>query len=219
MHDFDGDRASQHRGGTGIFTPVLQRLKMLIKYDVAELDSSVINAILAAYLESPFDHTLIQEAISDGEELNRYQEERAIFHRQNATMMGNTRIPTLFPGEKINSVAPNRPSTHFKEFENAVLRNVATGTGLSAQQITNDWSDVNYSSARAALLEAWKTLTRRRCDFTFHFCSPIRMAWMEEVLDPDTGDDCPLPAGAPDFVEFRSAYAQLSLDGTRRGLG
>ena len=129
VHDFDGDRASQHRGGVGIFTPVLQRLKMLIKYDVAELDSSVINAILAAYLESPFDHTLIQEAISDGEELNRYQEERRIFHNQNATMMGNTRIPTLFPGEKINSVAPNRPSTHFKEFENAVLRNVATGTG------------------------------------------------------------------------------------------
>ena len=132
-------------------------------------------------------------------------------------MLGNSRIPTLFPGEKINSVAPNRPSTHFKDFENAVLRNVATGTGLSAQQITNDWSDVNYSSARAALLEAWKTLTRRRGDFSFHFCSPIRTAWMEELMDPETGDDLPMPAGAPSFIEYRTAYARCRWMGPGRG--
>ena len=217
VHDYDSDRASQHRGGVGIFGPVLQRFKMLVKYDVAELDSAVINAMLAAYLESPFDHTLIQEAISDGEHLNSYQEERRIFHDQNATMLGNSRIPTLFPGEKINSVISNRPSSHFKDYENAVLRNIATATGISAQQLTNDWSDVNYSSARAALLESWKTLTRRRGDFSFHFCSPIRTAWMEELMDSETGDDIPLPAGAPDFVEYRTAYARCRWMGPGRG--
>ena len=33
VHHFVPDRAGQHRGGAGIFTPVIQRLKMLIKYD------------------------------------------------------------------------------------------------------------------------------------------------------------------------------------------
>jgi hypothetical protein len=33
-------------------------------------------------------------------------------------------------------------------------------------QFSNDWSDTNYSSARGALLEAWKTMSRRgnSCD-------------------------------------------------------
>ena len=218
VHDFDSDRASQHRGGAGIFTPVLQRLKMLVKYDSMELDSAIINAIFAAYLESPFDHSLIQEAMDDGSHLNFYQETRREFHDKNAMVLANSRIPILFPGEKINSVAPNRPISNFKEFENAILRNVATGTGLSAQQLTNDWSDVNYSSARAALLEAWKTLTRRRGQFTFHFCSPIRAAWMEELMDPETADDLPLPAGAPLHRISHSVFA-LPLDGAGPRLG
>jgi hypothetical protein len=39
VHMFERQRAGQHRGGAGILTPVLQRLKMLIKYDGTELDS------------------------------------------------------------------------------------------------------------------------------------------------------------------------------------
>ena len=54
-------------------------------------------------------------------------------------MLGNARLPMLYPGEKINSVAANRPTGNFKEFEAAVLRNVAAGTGLSAQQVSNNW--------------------------------------------------------------------------------
>jgi lambda family phage portal protein len=214
VHDFDGDRASQHRGGVGIFTPVLQRLKMLVKYDNAELDSAIINAIFAAYVESPFDHTLMQEALSDGENLNYYQEMRREFHEGNRMLVGNSRVPVLFPGEKINSIAATRPHSNFKDFENAVLRNVASGAGLSAQQVSNDWSDVNYSSARAALLEAWKTLMRRKHEFGTHFCNPIRCAWLEEAF---VEDEIPLPAGAPDFNEYRAAYSRCRWLGPGRG--
>ena len=76
VHDYDGDRASQHRGGAGIFTPVLQRLKMLIKYDGVELDASIINAIFAAYVESPLDHEMMAEALEDEEKLPFYQGHR-----------------------------------------------------------------------------------------------------------------------------------------------
>jgi capsid protein len=53
VHDYDGDRASTHRGGAGIFAPILQRIKMLSKYDQVELDSAVVNSIFSAYIESP----------------------------------------------------------------------------------------------------------------------------------------------------------------------
>lgn len=214
VHDFEIDRAARHRGGAGILTPVLQRLKMLAKYDGAELDAAIINAIFAAYIESPFDQQLVQEALDDGERLNWYQQQRTDFHNEQKFVLGNARVPVMFPGEKINAVDAKRPPSNFAGFEKAVLRNVSAGTGLSAQQISNDWSDVNYSSARGALLEAWKTIDRRRDDFTFNWAAPIRGCVMEEM---HAYDEVPLPNGAPDFAECRAAYARARWLGAPRG--
>lgn len=214
VHDFDHDRAGQHRGGNGIFTPVMQRLKMLIKYDGTEVDAAIINAIFAAYIESPFDPQLVGEALGDSDELSRYQADRKDFHDERKIALGGARIPILFPGEKINAVSAQRPASNFAAFEGAVLRNVASGMGLSAQQVSNDWSDVNYSSARAALLEAWKTLSRRRHDFAIGFAAPIRAAWLEETFEVD---DLPMPNDAPPFMECRAAYSRAKWLGPGRG--
>ncbi len=221
VHHFVADRAGQHRGGAGIFTPVMQRLKMLIKYDGSELDAAIINAIFAAYVESPMDPTLVKQAmggdeseIDAGGSLSGYQEDRMQFARMNGIALNGAAIPHLFPGEEIKTVAATRPTSNFAAFENAVLRNVASGVGLSAQQVSNDWSDVNYSSARGAMLEAWKTLERRRDHFAEGFASPIRTCWLEECF---AVDDLPLPAGAPEFMEFRQAYARCRWMGPGRG--
>jgi lambda family phage portal protein len=214
VHDFDHDRISQHRGGNGIFAPILQRMKMLWKYDETELDAAIINSMFGAYLESPFDHQLLEQAVGDDVDLTAYQTQRADYHNQRRTMLGEARIPILFPGEKINTVDAARPNSNFKDFEKAFLRNFASATGLSAQQMSHDWSDVNYSSARAALLEAWKTLERRRGDFANGFCAPIFIAWMEESMEVD---EYPLPKGAPDFMECRAMYARTQWMGPGRG--
>lgn len=214
IHDFDHDRAGQHRGGAGIFAPILQRMKMLWKYDETELDAAVINSIFGAYIESPFDHQLLEQAVGDDVDLNQYQTQRADFHQTRRTMLGEARVPILFPGEKINTVSAERPSSNFKDFEKAFLRNFASQTGLSAQQMSHDWSDVNYSSARAALIEAWKTLERRRHDYAHGFAQPILSAWMEESMDVD---DYPLPKDAPSFMECRAMYARADWMGPGRG--
>jgi lambda family phage portal protein len=218
VHDFDSDRSGQHRGGVGIFAPVLQRLKMLVKYDGVELDASIINAIFAAYVESPFDRELVGEALSDNEalapQINAYQGARSEFYNSNKIMLGDARIPIMFPGEKINTVASTRPNNNFEAFESAVLRNVASGVGLAAHQITNNYADINYSAAKAALVEIWKTLSRRRQEFGDHFAQPIRISWLEEAFEVD---DLPLPKGAPEFIEFRGAYARCRWLGPGMG--
>lgn len=214
IHDFDHDRASQHRGGAGIFAAILQRMKMLWKYDETELDAAVVNAIFGAYVESPFDHQLMEQALGDDVDLNQYQQQRSEFHSSRRTMLGDLKVPILFPGEKINAVSATRPSGNFQQFENAFLRNFAAATGLSAQQLSNNWSDVNYSSARGALLEAWKTMERRRYDYATGFAQPILMAFLEESFEVD---DYPLPASAPDFIECRAMYARADWMGPGRG--
>ena len=215
VHDYDQDRAGQHRGGVGIFGPIVQRLKMLTKYDATELQSAVINGMFGAYVESPFDPQLVSEALDDGERLNFYQRDRTEFHADNSIVLGNARIPILFPGEKISAAQASHPHGNFEAFESAVLRNLATSVGLSAQQITNDWSDVNYSSARGALLEAWKTLERRRHDFSEGFAAPIRACWLEESVE---SDDYPWPGNRrPDFAVFRGALSKCRWLGPALG--
>jgi capsid protein len=184
VHDFDHDRASQHRG-TGIFTPVVQRLKMLVKYDATELESAVLNAIFGAYIESPYDPQLVEQAMGTSvEDIASYQDMRKDFHNDRRLTLGNgARMPIMFPGEKVVTVNAARPNSNFPAFESAVLRNTSSALGISESQLTQDWSKVNYSSARSALLEAWKTLTRRRIDFATGFAQPILGAFIEELHD------------------------------------
>ncbi|MBB5413912.1 lambda family phage portal protein [Paraburkholderia sp. HC6.4b] len=214
VHDFERDRADQHRGGAGIFTPVIDRLKMLIKYNATELESAIVNAIFSAYIELPFDPSFVEDALGDCVELKGYQKLRADFHDQRRLLLGGVRVPSLFTGEKISTVSAVRPTSNFRDFEGAALRNVAACPGVSAQQLSQDWSDVNYSSARAGLLEAWKTLNRRRTDFANGFAYPVRAAFVEEVLEVD---DLPLPNNAPAFIEARGAYSRCTWIGPGRG--
>ena len=212
VHDFDTMRDGEHRPAGGIFTPILSRMKMLAKYDSVELQAAVINAIFAAYIESPFDPNLMQDGM--GDTLPQYQADRAEYGSERKIQLGGARISALFPGEKIGTVAATRPAAAFADFEGAMLRNASAALGLTYEQLSQDWSHVNYSSARAGLLEAWKTLARRRQDFAIGFASPVYVAFLEEAIDRG---ELPLPPGAPDFVEERAAYARCMWMGPPRG--
>jgi lambda family phage portal protein len=214
IHDFDQERAGQHRAAGGIFTPIVARLRMLAKYDATELQAAVVNAIFAAYVESPFDADDVQASLGGTGEGSAYQQERVRFHDDKRLTINGVRMATLFPGEKLNTVAPTRPAGNFDAFEAAVLRNVASAFGMSFEQLSRDWSKSNYSSARGALVEAWKTTMRRRDDHAAGFCTPFFAGWLEEAFDRR---DLPLPNDAPIFQEARTAYAACRWAGTARG--
>lgn len=192
VHYFESDRAAEHRGGAGILTPIVQRLKMITKYDQTEMDAAILNAFLAAYLESPFDPVSAADALGVDDDMRQYQDNRSAYHQGKSLTIGDMRIHSLYPGEKINTISATHPHSQYKEFLGTALRHIAAGTGVTAQQVSNDWSDVNYSSARAASLEGWKTLTRRRDNFATGFASPIRAAWLEECC---MVNDLPWPKG------------------------
>jgi lambda family phage portal protein len=211
VHDFDAERPNQHRGSGGIFAPILARMKMLSSFDAAELAAAVVNSVFAAYIETSADVDAVQDALSapDANAGNKYAP-----MTDKRLKVGDGVLPVLRPGEKLVSVDSKRPSSGYATFEAAVLRNCASAIGTSYEQLSQDWSKVNYSSARAALLEAWKTLTRRRKDFGTGFSTPIYSAWLEEAIDRG---ELPLPARAPDFAEARGAYSACQWMGPPRG--
>lgn len=215
VHDFDRERAGQNRG-VSLYAPILARFKMLTKYDGAELQQAILQTIFGTFIESPFDSGQIANALQDPDdaELSAYQRLRSDFHETKPLTLNGARIPTMAPGETIKTVSPTRPGTQFENFEHAMLRNVAAALGLSAAQVTQDWSRTTYSSARAELLDSWKTLVRRRADFADGFATPIYTGWLEEQHDKGR---VPLPQGAPSFAAFRPAYTRCRWNGPGRG--
>ena len=214
IHDFERDRAGQNRG-IGIFTSVLSRFKMLARYYGVELQAATIAATFGTYVTSPYDQAQIEEALSDGGEgLSAYQQLRADFHEERPTLLNGARIPTLAPGESIESVGAAHPHSGFGPFAREMLLSFSAASGVSAEQITQDWSKTNYSAARGALLESWKTLTRRFVEFKTGTATPMYSSWLHEAME---NGDLPLPSGAPDFLEARTHYAKCDWLSVGRG--
>lgn len=216
-HDFDADRFAQHRG-VSIFAPVIGRLKMLAKYYGLELSAATVSSAFGLYVTSPFDVDMVRNALESDDDAEPafgwYQDLRTDFHKDNDISVKGAKIATLAPGEKIESVSAARPNSEFSPFTHEMLRGFASVLGLSAEQVHNDYSEASWSSARAGIVEAEKTFVRRCQDFDLNTATPMFSTWLSEAFDRR---EVPLPSGAPDFAEMRTAYSRCRWLGAARG--
>lgn len=217
IHDFDRLRAGQHRG-LSAFAPMLKNMKMLDSYQAAELSAALLNATLAAFIESPFDHEFLMELLSDSggdKAFEQYQGKRSSFHQARGISMGGVKIPALFPGEKIGMINATRPSAQMDAFAGAMLRNFAAGLPThTAQTVSMDYSDVNYSSARAAMVVAARSTIRERLSFGVRTGSQVYHCVIEEAV---MRGRVKLPAGAPGFHAAREVYLACDWMGPAQG--
>lgn len=216
IHDFDRERFGQHRG-VSVFAPVLARLKMLSRYYGVELQAATVASIFGTFITSPYDTDLVQEALTgpqDATHLNSYQDLRAAFHEKHQLQLNNVKIPTLAPGEKIETVTAARPHDGFSPFTHEMLRSVAAALGTSAEQIHKDLSEANYSSIRAGIVEAEKTYVRRCREFNINTATPTYASLMMEQMERGL---LPLPKNAPSFLEARTAYSRCRWLGPAAG--
>jgi lambda family phage portal protein len=218
VHAINKRRAHQHRS-LGMLSSVMGRMKMLDRYDATELQAAITNAVFGMYVTSPFDSDFVKEALApagddEGIDVAGYQSLRMAYHEQADVSMHGVRLAHLFPNEKIETVAPNRPNTNFAGFENAVLGSIASALGISREQLSQDWTGINYSSARTLLNEIWRGLTADRHMFTQAFCTPIYSAWLEEAVARDL---IKVPGGKANFYVFRSALCQAEWIGPGKG--
>lgn len=211
-HAFDSHRAGQVRGAPPL-APILKKLKQLTRYDEAELQAAILNAVLAAFIQSPMDHEQLATAMS-GSELDSYTKARLAHYAEEPLRLEGVQVGFLYPGEQVQFTPAARPSDKAEAFVRGGLRNIATAAGLSYEQLTMDWSQVNYSSARAALLEVWRGLAARKSGFAAQWKQPWYCAWLEEAI---ARGRIRLPAGAPDFAEKRAAYCKAEWIGPGRG--
>jgi lambda family phage portal protein len=85
------------------------------------------------------------------------------------------------PGESITSFNPQRPSATFEPFVDRILRAISAALGLPYELVAKDFSKTNYSSARAALLEARRYFKVRQEWLAQKLCQPVWEMLLEEA--------------------------------------
>jgi lambda family phage portal protein len=220
VHAFEQKRAGMTRGVSD-WAPVMRSIKQSTDYEDYESQAALLNAVMAAFIETPFDPEELLDAIgSDNSQsavvgmFSEISQAQKAFYGAAPIDLPGVRINTLQPGEKVELTRPEHPNANFEVFVNAALRKIASAIGLTYEQLTMDWSQVNYSSARAALLEIWRGLTAKKGGFASQFMMPIYRAFLEEAFDKRL---IRLPAGAVSFEANPAAWCHAEWIGPGRG--
>ena len=203
LHVHVKERIDQTRGKP-ILAPVIEQFRMLDSYQRTELQSAIVNSIVAGVLETPMDPAGIAEMM--GGDPNGYLQAKSEYRVQ---LEGGTVVP-LYPGDKMTPFTPSRPSQQYAAFVESVLRQIGSCMGLPYELILKDFSKTNYSSARAALNEAWRFFINRRTWLATYWCAPVYRLWLEECVNAGLIE-------APGFYENAAFYLKAKWIGPGRG--
>lgn len=202
------ERANYSRGKPSL-TAVMRQFKVLGDLTNAELKAAVVNAMVALVTESSIGQEGLVELLSNNPEaLANYQ--TSLASRGGAVDFAGGRIIPLQLGETLSSFSSNRPNTSFDSFVTMLFRHIATGIHIPYELLMKDFSKTNYSSARAALLEAWRFFRGRRKWLATYWLTPVYRLFLEEIVNTGLVD-------APDFYENADAYCGCRWIGDGRG--
>lgn len=203
LHIHDIERIGQTRGKP-VLSAIMPMFKMLDHYERSELQAAIVNAMIAAFIETPMDTENLNEMF--GGNGSDYLDAKKDWK---VKLEGGSIIP-IFPGDKIAPFTPSRPNSAYGSFIENVLRNIGTGLNIPYELLLKDFSKTNYSSARAALLEAWRFFNGKRAWLANNWATPVYELWLEEAVNKGLIE-------APDFYENKYAYSRCKWIGAGRG--
>lgn len=137
IHIYDVDRPQQNRGVPFAATTILKQ-RDLDDYEDSELVKNKVAASFAGFVQNT-------DPGADGESNDRFD------HIEPGT------INYLNPNETMTFPTPPQ-NPGYSDFVRQALRAIATGYGVTYEQLTNDYSNVNFSSGRMGWLEFQKNV-------------------------------------------------------------
>lgn len=138
LHIFRVDRAGQTRGVPWLATAIT-KLKDLDVFEDAELLQQQVAACFGAFVtDMEGGQTSIGAADEDDDGLEKLQPGH---------------IQYLAPGEDVKFATP--PAQNNGALPTRVLRRIAAGINVTYEDLTGDYSNVNFSSARMARIAHW----------------------------------------------------------------
>jgi len=172
LHIFRVDRAGQVRGIPWM-APVILKLKDLSDYSDFTLMRQKVSACFTAFVTSSdaFDLTTGVTPPAIGEKLEPGVTEQ------------------LPPGYSVEFASPPT-SGDFSQFSNAQLRAISAGIGVTYEILTNDYSQVNFSSGRMGWQEFQRNIDQWRAHLILpRLCVPVWRWFTETATIAGYGSD------------------------------
>jgi lambda family phage portal protein len=213
FHVFEPDRAGQTRG-ISRFASALKSFRALSRFTDATLESATINALIVAFMKSNSGPAEISEnfEVKDAREIEAWRQQH---YRDNPVSLANgARIPVLPYGDEIEMHTAAKETAAFDSFVRSCIRIIAASLGVTYEELSMDYSQTNYSSARAALVHAWAETQSLMALVEDQLVRPFCVSFAEEAFDRGYVET---PADAPDFEDAPDAYVQIHCIGPGRG--
>jgi len=190
IHIMEQDRPGQTRGVSQL-SAALKEMRITKRFRDITLQNAVVNASFAAAIESELPSAQVFEALGGGDVGSSIVNYAQQFLGAISAYAGNARnmqidgvkIPHLMPGTKLNMLPMGNPGGVGGEFEQSLLRYLAADLGVSYEQLSKDYSETNYSSARAGMTETWKFMQSRKRMVADRFATMVFRLWFEEAVN------------------------------------
>ncbi|HHA2249985.1 TPA: phage portal protein [Enterobacter ludwigii] len=219
IHIFEPVEDGQTRGAN-VFYSVMEQMKMLDTLQNTQLQSAIVKAMYAATIESELDTQTAMDFIlgSDSKEqqskLTGWLGEIASYYSAAPVRLGGAKVPHLMPGDSLNLQSAQDTDNGFSVFEQSLLRYISAGLGVSYEQLSRNYSQMSYSTARASANESWAFFMGRRRFIAARQASQMFLCWLEEAIVRRV---VTLPAKARfSFPEARSAWGNCDWIGSGR---
>ncbi len=174
LHVMSSERPDQYRGVTYL-APVIEQLLQLRRYTESELMAALVQSFFTAWIVTTTDPSTIpfNEAGDD--------DGRGVSESENEYEMGPGTVAHLEDGEDIKFGSPNIPTAGFDAFVKTFCKLIGAGLGIPYDVLVKEYNS-SYSSARAALLDAWEEFRMRRKWLVRSFCQPTYEVWLCEAV-------------------------------------
>lgn len=163
-HLFIKERPTQSRGVT-IFAAAIMSLRHLGGFIDATVVGKRVKASVMGFITQPEVETSENAIVQNGERVEDFAPGKFVH---------------LDPGEKVE--IPNLggdSGNEFNPFVQAMLRNVASSTGTSYEEVSKDYSQANYSSSRLSLMSERDNYKVLQQWIIRDFHQPVFEVWLE----------------------------------------
>ncbi len=165
------ERPTQYRGISEYKQAILD-IKNFSAFQSATVRSARANAEIAYTVET--DRDVSNFGVNGHNEYGSYEEVQEI---------NGLSVYYLRPGEKVSKHNNNIASVGYKEFVSETVRAIAVARNISYELAFRDYSQVNFASSRASLIQDNKRFDYEQVHIVSHVLNNIYKDWLEvEVL-------------------------------------
>lgn len=194
----------------------MKQMKMTSKFQDITLQNAVVNATYAAAIESDLPSEALFASLGAGGGgmkglLSDYMGALAEYIGDSGNIaIDGVKMPHLFPGTKLNMKPAGTPGGIGQPFEESLIRGICAPLGLSYEQFSKNYTNTNYSSARASLAETFKFMQSRKKVVADRFATSVYVLWLEEEIN-NPNSKIPLPPGYDRSIFYIDAVINEAL--------